>query len=171
MAKRGEGRIVWVSSREGLNVNPFTGIYAASKHAVEAIAESMKDELQEFGVEVATINPGPFLTGFNDRIFQTWESWDDEPSHRLYDYSQLAFPRAQFNPEPVYATMTAVAAGETDRYRNLEPESMIEETKSLIMAPWDKHTTDGLGTRPDAIQNAFDMNPETLDSDEAPIPH
>ena len=27
MVKRGEGRIVWVSSREGLNVNPFTGVY------------------------------------------------------------------------------------------------------------------------------------------------
>jgi len=35
MVKRGKGRIVWVSSREGLNVNPFTGIYSASKHAVE----------------------------------------------------------------------------------------------------------------------------------------
>src|SRR5262249_3656815 len=57
MAKRGEGRIVWVSSREGLNVNPFTGIYSASKHAVEAIAETMSLELQEFGIEVATVNP------------------------------------------------------------------------------------------------------------------
>jgi short-subunit dehydrogenase len=75
MVKRGEGRIVWVSSREGLNVNPFTGIYSASKHAVEAIAETMSMELQEFGVEVATVNPGPFLTGFNDRMFQTWQSW------------------------------------------------------------------------------------------------
>ena len=75
MVKRGAGRIVWVSSREGLNVNPFTGIYSASKHAVEAIAETMAYELEEFGVEVATINPGPFLTGFNDRMFQTWESW------------------------------------------------------------------------------------------------
>ncbi|RYY07655.1 MAG: SDR family NAD(P)-dependent oxidoreductase, partial [Alphaproteobacteria bacterium] len=28
MAERGIGRIVWVSSREGLNVNPFTGIYS-----------------------------------------------------------------------------------------------------------------------------------------------
>ena len=49
MVKRGRGRIVWVSSREGLNVNPFTGIYSASKHAVEAIAETMSLELQEFG--------------------------------------------------------------------------------------------------------------------------
>jgi NAD(P)-dependent dehydrogenase (short-subunit alcohol dehydrogenase family) len=111
MVKRGRGRIVWVSSREGLNVNPFTGIYSASKHAVEAIAQTMSLELQEFGIEVATINPGPFLTGFNDRGFETWRSWVDEASERLYDYSKLAFPRAQFDPEPVYATMTAVAAG------------------------------------------------------------
>ena len=66
--------------------------------------------------------------------------------------------------------MTAVAAGEIDTYRNLEPKSMIEETKRLTEAPWNKKTTDGLGTRPDAIQNAFDMEPETLRSDEAPIP-
>ncbi|WP_280829489.1 SDR family oxidoreductase [Mycobacterium sp. OTB74] len=161
MVKRGRGRIVWVSSREGLNVNPFTGIYAASKHAVEAIAETMKLELQEFGIEVATVNPGPFLTGFNDRMFQTHESWEDDPAERLFDYAELAFPRAQFDPEEVYATMTAVAAGEVDTYRNLVPKSMIEETKSLIDAPWHKRTTDGLGNRPDQIQHSFDMEPET----------
>lgn len=161
MVKRGEGRIVWVSSREGLNVNPFTGVYAASKHAVEAIAETMADELQEFGIQVATINPGPFLTGFNDRMFQTWQSWEDEPSERLFDYSKLSFPRAQFDPEPVYATMTAVAAGEVDSFRNLEPKSMIEETKSLQQAPWDRKVADGLGTRFKAVQNSYDMEPET----------
>jgi NAD(P)-dependent dehydrogenase (short-subunit alcohol dehydrogenase family) len=161
MVKRGKGRIIWVSSREGLNVNPFTGIYSASKHAVEAIAETMSLELQEFGVEVATVNPGPFLTGFNDRMFQTWESWQDDPSGRLFDYSKLAFPRAQFDPEPVYATMTAVAAGEVDSYRNLEPKSMIAETKSLQQTPWDKRIKDGLGTRPTSLQKSYEMKPET----------
>jgi hypothetical protein len=161
MVKRGKGRIVWVSSREGLNVNPFTGIYSASKHAVEAVAETMSLELQEFGVEVATINPGPFLTGFNDRGFETWKSWEDDPSDRLFDYSKLAFPRAQFDPEPVYATMTAVAAGEIDTYRNLEPKSMLEETKHLIEAPWNKKVKDGLGTRPASLQKSYEMKPET----------
>jgi short chain dehydrogenase len=161
MVKRGEGRIIWVSSREGLNVNPFTGIYSASKHAVEAVAETMSLELQEFGVEVATVNPGPFLTGFNDRMFQTWESWEDDPSERLFDYSKLAFPRAQFDPEPVYATMTAVAAGEVGSYRNLEPKSMIAETKSLQQTPWDKKVKDGLGTRPTSLQKSYEMKPET----------
>jgi NAD(P)-dependent dehydrogenase (short-subunit alcohol dehydrogenase family) len=161
MVKRAKGRIVWVSSREGLNVNPFTGIYSASKHAVEAIAETMSLELQEFGIEVATINPGPFLTGFNDRGFETWRSWVDEASERLYDYSQLAFPRAQFDPEPVYVTMTAVAAGEIDTYRNLEPKSMIAETKSNMEAPWNRKVTDSLGSRPASVQKAFEMKPET----------
>ena len=161
MVKRGEGRIVWVSSREGLNVNPFTGIYAASKHAVEAIAETMANELQEFNVEVATVNPGPFLTGFNDRMFQTWQSWEDDGAERLFDYSKLAFPRAQFDPEPVYATMTAVAAGEIDTYRNLEPKSMLDETKRLIEAPWSRTVKDGLGTRPASLQRSYEMTPET----------
>ena len=161
MVRRGKGRIVWVSSREGLNVNPFTGIYSASKHAVEAIAETMSLELQEFGIEVATINPGPFLTGFNDRGFETWRSWVDEASERLYDYSKLAFPRGQFDPEPVYATMTAVAAGEIDTYRNLEPTSMIAETKGNMEAPWNRKVTDGLGSRPASVQKAFEMRPET----------
>ncbi len=161
MVKRRQGRIVWVSSREGVNVNPFTGIYAASKHAIEAIAQTMSLELQEFGVEVATVNPGPFLTGFNDRGFETWKSWEDDASERLFDYSKLAFPRAQFDPEPVYATMTAVAAGEIDKFRNLEPKSMLDETKANIENVWTKTIREGLGTRPPSLQRSYEMKPET----------
>jgi NAD(P)-dependent dehydrogenase (short-subunit alcohol dehydrogenase family) len=161
MVKRGQGRIVWVSSREGLNVNPFSGIYSASKHAVEAVAQTMALELQEFGIEVATVNPGPFLTGFNDRGFDTWKSWIDDPSERLFDYSKLAFPRAQFDPEPVYATRTAVAAGEVDSFRNLESKSILEETKLLFDAPWHRKIREGLGTRPAALQESYEMKPET----------
>ena len=161
MVKRRQGRVVWVSSREGLNVNPFTGIYSASKHAIEAIAETMSVELQEFGVEVATINPGPFLTGFNDRGFETWKSWIDEESERLFDYSKLAFPIAQFDPEPVYATMAGVVAGEIETYRNLEPKSMIAQTKSYMEALWEKKIKDGLGTRASAVTKSFEMKPET----------
>src|SRR3974377_59344 len=161
MVRRGKGRIVWVSSREGLNVTPFTGLYHASRHAVEAVSAQMSLELQEFGIEVATINPGPFLTGFNDRGFETWKSWEDDPSDRLFDYSRLAFPRAQFDPEPVYATMTAVAAGEIGTFRNLEPKSIIAQPKRHIEAPWNRKTKDGLGKRPDNLQAAFDMEPET----------
>ena len=161
MIKRGEGRVTWVSSREGINVNPFTGVYSASKHAAEAIAQTMSVELEEFRIEVATVNPGPFLTGFNDRGFQTREGWEDDPDERVFDYSKLAFPPAQFDPEPVYATLTAVAAGEVDLFRNLEPKSMIEESKKNMDAVWDKKSTDGLGTRHKQVESCYEKEPET----------
>ena len=160
MIKRGEGRVIWVSSREGLHTNPFTGIYSASKHATEAIAQTMAMELQEFNIEVATMNPGPFLTGFNDRGFDTWESWLDEPSERLFDYAKLAFPRAQFDPEPVYATLTALVAGEVDTYRNLEPKSMLGETKQNMDKVWEQKIRDSLGIRHEQVQACYDMEPE-----------
>lgn len=90
MAARHSGRIVFMSSVAGLTVDPFTGAYAGSKHAVEAFADALDQELAEFGVTVATINPGPFFTGFNDTMFETWREWRDNPADRLYDYSALA---------------------------------------------------------------------------------
>ena len=47
---------------------------------------------------------------------------------------------------------------------------MIEETKSLIEAPWSRKTTDGLGTRNENVQKSFDMTPEQLRDDQDPIP-
>ncbi|GGO99069.1 hypothetical protein GCM10012280_64690 [Wenjunlia tyrosinilytica] len=59
MAARRSGRIVFMSSVAGLTVDPFTGAYAGSEHAVEAFADALDQELAEFGVTVATINPAP----------------------------------------------------------------------------------------------------------------
>jgi NAD(P)-dependent dehydrogenase (short-subunit alcohol dehydrogenase family) len=48
----------------------MVGAYSATKHAVQAIAEAMQDELGPFGIQVQTINPGPFLTGFNETMVE-----------------------------------------------------------------------------------------------------
>lgn len=161
MIAKGGGRVVFVSSRLGLNVAAFTGMYAASKHAIEAIAGTMSQELREFNVGVATVNPGPFLTGFNDRGFETWRAWLDDPAERVFDYSELSFPSAQYDPAPVYDVLTKVATGEIDRYRSLVPEEMIEETKKNIEAPWDRSSTADLGERHPAVQASYDAEPET----------
>jgi hypothetical protein len=61
----------------------------------------------------------------------------------------------------VYVTLTAVAAGEIETFRNLEPKSMLEETKKNMENVWTKKIKDGLGTRPPGIQASYDMRPET----------
>jgi hypothetical protein len=50
---------------------------------------------------------------------------------------------------------------EIDSYRNLELKSMLDETKRLIEAPCTRKVTDGLGTRPAALQKSYEMKPET----------
>jgi NAD(P)-dependent dehydrogenase (short-subunit alcohol dehydrogenase family) len=52
------GRIVNMSSVSGLVAAPYVGAYAASKHALEALSDSLRVELRHFGVHVAVIEPG-----------------------------------------------------------------------------------------------------------------
>ena len=62
MRARGSGVIINVSSIAGRIGRPFAGIYAASKHALEAISETLHFELAEHGIRVVVIEPGQFET-------------------------------------------------------------------------------------------------------------
>ncbi|GBQ81691.1 short chain dehydrogenase [Acetobacter malorum DSM 14337] len=161
MVAKKKGKIVFMSSVAGLTADPFTGAYSSSKHGVEAIAAALSQEVREFGIEVATVNPGPFLTGFNDRMFETWKSWEDDPSKRLFDYSKIAFPHAQYDPEPVFKTTVGVINGSIKTYRNVEPKEIIPQQREQMDAAWTQKVTDGLGTRPEIIQKAYDIKPGT----------
>ncbi len=57
-----KGRIVMMSSVSGFTAPPLLGPYAASKHALEAITQSLRRELMLYGVDVVAINPGPIAT-------------------------------------------------------------------------------------------------------------
>jgi short-subunit dehydrogenase len=81
MVARGRGRVIFVSSIAGLTAGSYLGAYAASKHALEAIAEAMAGELAPHGVSVATLNPGPYATGFNERMVESLAQWYDPATH------------------------------------------------------------------------------------------
>jgi NAD(P)-dependent dehydrogenase (short-subunit alcohol dehydrogenase family) len=58
MRAQGSGTIVNVSSVAGVIGEPFNGIYAASKHALEAASEALHFECHPFGVRVVIVEPG-----------------------------------------------------------------------------------------------------------------
>jgi len=62
MRSQGGGTIVTVGSLAGKATLPFSGIYSASKHAVEALSDALYYELQPFGIRVVLIEPGGFET-------------------------------------------------------------------------------------------------------------
>lgn len=61
------GRIVQISSVAGKIGPPFLGAYAASKHALEGLSESMRRELMLYGIDVITIGPGSVVTPIWDK--------------------------------------------------------------------------------------------------------
>ena len=65
MRRRRSGRIVNMSSIAGKIASPILGAYSSSKHAVEAISDSMRLELYPFGVFVILIEPGYIETSMN----------------------------------------------------------------------------------------------------------
>lgn len=161
MVENKSGRIVFVSSVSGITTNPLSGPYSGSKHTIEAFSLALSKELQEFNVEVSTINPGPYLTGFNDREFETWKNWETDLSNTVFDYSKTAFPSEQFDPHEVTEPAIKVILGETKQYRNVIPEKMVSGLKEKQSAVWDKKTTDGLGERDEAVQKSYDIEPGT----------
>jgi NAD(P)-dependent dehydrogenase (short-subunit alcohol dehydrogenase family) len=162
MIARRSGRIIFMSSVVGILSGPFVGIYGASKHALEGIADTMRMELQEFGVQVAVINPGPFLTGFNDAGFLAPRDWHDEPSTRVFDYSKLAFPFEQFEPSLAFSSIADVVTGKSSLFRNVITPELAAGVHEESLRVWTRKTMDGLGTRDGLVQKAYEMKPETL---------
>lgn len=65
MRKQGSGHIIQVSSVLGITAIPLLGIYNASKWAVEAITESMAQEIKSFGIKTTLIEPIAYNTNFS----------------------------------------------------------------------------------------------------------
>lgn len=161
MVTKKSGKIVFMSSVAGITTDPFAGAYSASKHALEAFAEAMNKELKEFGIQVATINPGPIYTGFNDRMFEAPSRWlNFEKEDSLFDYSKIAFQHEQYKPEHVYDKTEKVLTGEITTYRNVVPDEIVEDTKKQMEEVWTRKQNDKAERDP-LVQKAYDIAPET----------
>ncbi len=87
------GRIVFMASIGGRMALPFMSPYHASKFGIEAIGDSLRQEMRQFGVDVSIIEPGSISTPFWDKgteqIEPMLESMNDE-QRRLYEKPALA---------------------------------------------------------------------------------
>jgi short-subunit dehydrogenase len=66
MREQRAGRIVNIGSVAGKIARPFSSIYDATKHALEAFSDGLRGELNPFGIHVALIRPGFILTEFSE---------------------------------------------------------------------------------------------------------
>ena len=80
LARSEAGVLINVGSIAGVIARPFAGIYAASKHAVEAISEALHFELGLQGIRVHVLEPGQFDTDLPaNTVTAAAFTADDEP--------------------------------------------------------------------------------------------
>jgi NAD(P)-dependent dehydrogenase (short-subunit alcohol dehydrogenase family) len=68
MRKQGYGRIINISSLAGRIGFPLSSAYVSSKFALEGLVESLRYEVQPFGIQVCLIEPGVVKTNFINNI-------------------------------------------------------------------------------------------------------
>ena len=70
MVERQHGHIINIGSIAGKEVYPNGNVYCASKHAVDAINQGMRMDLNQHGIRVGAINPGLVATEFSEVRFK-----------------------------------------------------------------------------------------------------
>lgn len=70
MVERESGHIINIGSSAGKEVYPKGNVYCGSKHAVLAITEGMRIDLNPYGIKVGAVNPGMVETEFSKVRFK-----------------------------------------------------------------------------------------------------
>lgn len=70
MTERQSGHIINIGSSAGKEVYPKGNVYCGSKHAVLAITEGMRIDLNPYGIKVSAVNPGLVETEFSQVRFK-----------------------------------------------------------------------------------------------------
>lgn len=83
-AAKGEGRLVQVASMLGRLSIPLAGAYNASKHAVVALAESLRLEIGE-EIKVILVEPGAIKTSFRETLAKVWGDLPDRAAGTRYE--------------------------------------------------------------------------------------
>ena len=109
---RRAGRIINISSVSGLAAWSGTGIYCASKHALEAMGQTLAQEVADLGIRVSNIEPGGMRTDYAGRSLRvSARSIDDyqESAHQAARVLDAGRGQEKGDPAKVAAAILAVA--------------------------------------------------------------
>ena len=131
MVPRASGRVIIVSSIAGVISAPTFGPYSMTKFALEAMGKALRAELVGLGVDVTLLNPGPYNTGFNDRMAASMWEWFSDGS--LSSGARENFRAIgefvttnQMDPTEVAEKIVELAEASSTAENNFVPANLVE---------------------------------------------
>ena len=139
MRKKRAGRILIVSSIAGVRAGIGSGPYAMSKHALQALGTALRAEMVPFGVDVALINPGPYATGFNDRMANDPGPWFDRNTAAPEDVTVMdsivkRITIGQLDPADVVKRYVELVEADKTELVNFIPPDILERMSAKYRA-------------------------------------
>jgi NAD(P)-dependent dehydrogenase (short-subunit alcohol dehydrogenase family) len=139
MRKRRAGRIIIVSSIGGVRAGVGSGPYTMTKHAIQAFGTALRAELKMFGVDVCLINPGPYATGFNDRMANDPGPWFDRRKAAAEDLAVMdqlvqRITVGQMDPAEVVQRFVELVEAEATELVNFVPPDIVERMSKSMPA-------------------------------------
>ena len=135
MRARRRGHIVNISSVAGFVGFPGSGYYAATKHAVEGLSDSLAKEVGPLGIAVLCVEPGPFRTDFAGRSLRQTQSriadYQDTVTTRMSTMKETSGQQAGDPARAVEAIITAVQAARVPQHLVLGHMGIDVVTKTL----------------------------------------
>jgi NAD(P)-dependent dehydrogenase (short-subunit alcohol dehydrogenase family) len=137
MVAKGSGRVIIVSSIAGVVSGPSFGPYSMTKHALEAMGKAMRAELAPQGIDVTLLNPGPYLTGFNDRMADSmWEWFGDAslnaPATPMFQMMRELVTGGQMDPAEVVTRMVELTEADTTTENNFVPPEILAQMTAQL---------------------------------------
>jgi NAD(P)-dependent dehydrogenase (short-subunit alcohol dehydrogenase family) len=135
MVAKGAGRVIIVSSIAGVLSGPSFGPYSMTKHALEAMGKAMRAELAPQGIDVTLLNPGPYLTGFNDRMADSMWEWFGEgslnaPATPMFQMMREFVTTGQRDPAEVVTRLVELTEADTTTENNFVPPEILGQVAS-----------------------------------------
>jgi NAD(P)-dependent dehydrogenase (short-subunit alcohol dehydrogenase family) len=139
MRKRRRGRIIVTSSIGGVRAGVGSGPYTMTKHAIQAFGTALRAELKAFGVDVCLINPGPYATGFNDRMAKNPGPWFDRKTAAPEDVAVMdqlvqRITVGQLDPADVVKRYVELVEADTTELVNFVPPDIVERMSKSMPA-------------------------------------
>ena len=100
MRKQRSGRVIIVSSVISKFSVPMLGWYASTKHALEGMADALRQEVAQFNIDVVKIQPGAANTGFGATAFARLEQSNVPEDYRAMIDASVKSLEANFASAP-----------------------------------------------------------------------
>jgi NAD(P)-dependent dehydrogenase (short-subunit alcohol dehydrogenase family) len=139
MRKKRAGRIIIMSSIGGVRAGVGSGPYTMTKHAVQAMGTAFRAELKAFGIDVCLINPGPYATGFNDRMAMNPGDWFDRKTAAPEDVAVMdqlvqRITVGQLDPVDVARRYVELVEADKTELVNFVPPDIVERMSKSMPA-------------------------------------